>query len=123
MNGRIDQGETLGWWTVRAVNQTGTRGVTLTVTGSSEETGWLIRSAPTGQADNTASPGSGLANKPSEWTQKLGDTLQANVATPITGDGNDVLDTLLWSGLIGAIGMAVATLMITRHRRRRDIIT
>lgn len=123
MNGRIDQGETLGWWTVRAVNQTGTRGVTLTVTGSSEETGWLIRSAPTGQADNTASPGSGLANQPSEWTQKLGDTLQANVATPITGDGNDVLDTLLWSGLIGAIGMAVATLMITRHRRRRDIIT
>lgn len=64
------------YWVVTAKQVPGTTGVQLTVTGTSDETKWLVR-AWTG-ADNGTSAGSALKNNPVDWTIKLGDTLDAN---------------------------------------------
>lgn len=66
------------YWMVTAKQVPGTTGVQLTVTGTSDETRWQVR-AWTG-ADNGTSAGSALKNNPVDWTIKLGDTLDANVA-------------------------------------------
>lgn len=64
------------YWVVTAKQVPGTTGVQLTVTGTSDEARWLVRSW-TG-TDNGTSAGSALKNNPVDWTIKLGDTLDAN---------------------------------------------
>lgn len=105
------------YWIVKAVNTTGTRGATVTVTGSSDETKWLVRGEATGKAADTVSVGSGLKNQPDEWTQRLGDTMKPNVMTPLTGGARDIA---VIAGLAGLATLAVlaAGYALTRRSRR-----
>ena len=102
------------YWMVTAKQIPGTTGVQLTVTGTSDETRWLVR-AWSG-ADNGTSAGSALKNNPVDWTIKLGDTLDANVTPPVTGSDGDTLR--LQAAVAGAVITAGlgAALALTRRR-------
>lgn len=109
------------YWMVTAKQVPGTTGVQLTVTGTSEETKWLI-GAYTG-TDNGTSAGSNLKNNPVDWTIKLGDTLDANVMPPSTGSTADTLH--MWLIITGvtvtmAVGALIAMTRRTTHAGRHS---
>lgn len=102
------------YWMVTAKQIPGTTGVQLTVTGTSDETRWLVR-AWTG-TDNGTSAGSALKNNPVDWTIKLGDTLDANVTPPVTGSDGDTLRAqaaVAGAATVAGLGAALA---LTRRR-------
>ncbi|MGO5518101.1 hypothetical protein ACTQV2_00590 [Bifidobacterium thermophilum] len=102
------------YWMVTAKQTPGTTGVQLTVTGTSDETRWLVR-AWTG-TDNGTSAGSALKNNPVDWTIKLGDTLDANVTPPVTGsDGDSLRAQVAVAGAATVAGLGAA-LVLTRRR-------
>jgi hypothetical protein len=102
------------YWMITAKQVPGTTGVQLTVTGTSDETRWLVR-AWTG-TDNGTSAGSALKNNPVDWTIKLGDTLDANVTPPVTGSDGDTLRAqaaVAGAATVAGLGAALA---LTRRR-------
>lgn len=102
------------YWMVTAKQVPGTTGVQLTVTGTSDETRWLVRTW-TG-TDNGTSAGSALKNNPVDWTIKLGDTLDANVTPPVTGsDGDTLRAQAAVAGAVTVAGLGAA-LALTRRR-------
>ncbi|PLS30180.1 hypothetical protein Uis1B_2002, partial [Bifidobacterium margollesii] len=109
------------YWIVKAVNTTGSQGATLTITGSSAETRWLLKGAAAGDKVDTVSPGSGLTSRPVVWRQTLGDTIMQGVTPPVTGNGFDLGRAALVGGgvilLIALLGITVVRL------RRRGIHT
>lgn len=101
------------YWMITAKQVPGTTGVQLTVTGTSDETRWLVR-AWTG-TDNGTSAGSGLKNNPVDWKVTLGDTLDANVTPPSTGGTADTLR--MWAVIAAATGLAAAGALTAVTRR------
>lgn len=106
-----------GYWIVTATNQMGSVGVHKVISnGSTEETKWLLHDAPEGDTtDRGVSTGSGVKNDPIIWTQKLGDTYDANVMPPTTGDAHDALMTLTLTGLATLLAGVVAALILRRR--------
>lgn len=102
------------YWMVTAKQVPGTTGVQLTVTGTSDETRWLVR-AWTG-TDNGTSAGSALKNNPVDWTIKLGDTLDANVTPPVTGSDGDTLRAQVAVAGAATVAGLGAALVLTRRR-------
>ncbi|MFR0574275.1 hypothetical protein ACLUWS_03365 [Bifidobacterium boum] len=101
------------YWMVTAKQVPGTTGVQLTVTGSSDETRWLVRTWS--GTDNGSSAGSGLKNNPVDWKVTLGDTLDANVTPPSTGGTADTLR--MWAVIAAATGLAAAGALTAVTRR------
>lgn len=101
------------YWIVTAKQVPGTTGVQLTVTGSSDETRWLVRTWS--GTDNGSSAGSGLKNNPVDWKVTLGDTLDANVTPPSTGGTADTLR--MWAVIAAATGLAAAGALTAVTRR------
>ena len=101
------------YWMVTAKQVPGTTGVQLTVTGSSDETRWLVRTWS--GTDNGSSAGSGLKNNPVDWKVTLGDTLDANVTPPSTGGTADTLR--MWTVIAAATGLAAAGALTAVTRR------
>lgn len=101
------------YWMVTAKQVPGTTGVQLTVTGSSDETRWLVRTWS--GTDNGSSAGSGLKNNPVDWKVTLGDTLDANVTPPSTGGTADTLR--MWTVIAVATGLAAAGALTAVTRR------
>lgn len=101
------------YWMVTAKQMPGTTGVQLTVTGSSDETRWLVRTWS--GTDNGSSAGSGLKNNPVDWKVTLGDTLDANVTPPSTGGTADTLR--MWAVIAAATGLAAAGALTAVTRR------
>ena len=101
------------YWMVTAKQVPGTTGVQLTVTGTSDETRWLVRTWS--GTDNGSSAGSGLKNNPVDWKVTLGDTLDANVTPPSTGGTADTLR--MWAVIAAATGLAAAGALTAVTRR------
>lgn len=110
------------FWMLTVRNETGARGVRLTVSGTSKETGWLIREPAKGVADERVSPGSGLAADPSQWSLRLGDTVQANVMIPHTGSDRDLITPLAVAFALAAfaLGLIATARLVWRQGRRKS---
>lgn len=104
------------YWMVKVTNVTGSRGVTLNVTGSSDETSWLIKGVAAGTAEQTTSPGSGRGARPEHWRQTLGDPVGVNVSPPITGSDVDAVRMMI-GVLVVTAGIAGLGFAVVRFRR------
>lgn len=110
------------YWVVKVTQTAGKIGAaTVTVTGSSQETSWLIRQQPAGQPSDHTAYGSGWQADPVTWNATLGDTIASSITPPITGDSRDVGRMQLTLAFIGlfAIMLGVALTVARRHATRR----